>query len=209
MRRPGAPDAPWRWISFLGNLALLEAGNEAAGLLVTSIDLAERQPWVSASAADGTTAAVQVDPSVGATALRQHLQRSGLTVPEPAIDASHLRRTDPAEASPLLVHAWVLDEFTLLDAFRGQWPREHETRIELREISGDTARLDITVHLVAEGYCVRFPMNLDEPDAEYTALAYTVTGAARRQDPHQLERIEPHHGTPTYRGPELQHGPQS
>lgn len=192
--------AAW-WVPLLRDLLLLEAANTGTGFLVSRVDLAERPPRVSASAADGTDVTVHLDPEIGATALRQRLHQAGLVLPEPALDSMRLLQTPHAEASPWLVHAWVLDALSNSDAFPGRSPQERSRRVDLRDIRGDTTRLDVTLHLVAHDYGIRIPVLLDDPDNDYSGLEYALTERALALNPEQLELLEPHHGLPTYLGP--------
>lgn len=192
--------AAW-WVPLLRDLLLLEAANTGTGVLVSRIDLAERPPRVSASAADGTEVTVHADPEIGATALRRRLHQAGLALPEPALDSMRLLQTPPAEASPWLVHAWVLDALSNSDAFPGRSTWERSRRVDLLDIRGDTSRIDVTVHLVAHGYGIRLPVLLDDPDNDYSGLEYALTERALALNPEQLEPLEPHHGLTTYLGP--------
>ena len=194
------PAAAW-WVPLLRDLLLLEAANTRAGFLVNHIDLAERPPRVSASTVDGQDVTVHVDSEIGATALQQRLQQVGLALPEPALDSMRLLQTPHAEASPWLVHAWVLDALSNSDAFPGRSPRERSRRVDLRDIRGDTSRVDVTVHLVAHGYGIRIPVLLDDPDNDYSGLEYALTERALALNPEQLEPLEPHHDLTTYLGP--------
>ena len=192
--------AAW-WVPLLRDLLLLEAANTRVGFLVNHIDLAERPRRVNASTMDGTDVTVHVDPEIGATALRQRLQQSGLALPEPALDSMRLLQTPHAEASPWLVHAWALDALSNSDAFPGRSPQERSRRVDLRDIRGDTTRLDVTLHLVAHDYGIRIPVLLDDPDNDYSGLEYALTERALALNPEQLEPLEPHHDLTTYLGP--------
>lgn len=194
------PTAAW-WTPLLRDLVLLEAANTRAGFLASRIDLTERPPRVSASATDATDATLHVDPEIGTSALREQLRQAGLALPEPALDSMRLFQTPPAKASPLLVHAWVLDELSNSDAFPGRSPRERSRRVDLLDIRGDTSRIDVTVHMVAHGYGIRFPVLLDAPDNDYSGLAYALTERALTQNPKHLAPLEPDHGLTIYQGP--------
>jgi hypothetical protein len=194
------PAAAW-WVPLLRDLLLLEAANTGTGFLVSRLDLAERPPRVSASTVDCQSVTVHVDAEIGTTALRQRLHRAGLALPEPALDSMHLLQTPHAEASPWLVHAWVLDALSNSDAFPGCLPQERSRRVDLRDIRGDTTRIDVTLHLVAHGYGIRIPVLLDDPDNDYSGVEYALTERALALHPEQLEPLEPHHGLTTYLGP--------
>ncbi|PJE97497.1 hypothetical protein CUT44_12515 [Streptomyces carminius] len=126
------PAAEW-WAPLVKDLAAVQRGSAALGLVVRRVALAGPRPLVEAAWPDGTAATVAPDPEAGVPALLAALGARGPVAPPPG-NHDRIHWAPGRDAPPLLAYAWLLDE---LGSTSDAWYAYTPTPVELLEITAD------------------------------------------------------------------------
>lgn len=185
--------------SLVADLALLQSSNVDVGFLVHSVDFGQRPVAVTASWAGASTATVHPDAEAGRANLRQLFAEAGPGLPHPAPDDGAFRSPDDEDSSPHLVHAWVMREVGRFEVCAPEDTARSDPA--LLRVRGDTESVEVTLHLAAHGYAVRFSVAIGPPGSDFVGMAPALAEAARTTPREHLTAAEPLHGIRTYLGP--------
>ncbi|UUU24998.1 hypothetical protein [Streptomyces sp. DSM 40750] len=150
------PAAEW-WAPLVTDLAAIQRGSAARGLVVRRISLTEATPYVEVAWPDGSGATLRPEPEAGVSALLDSLSGTGPAAPPPA-DHERVHWAPGFDAPPLLKYAWLLDE---LGSASDAWYAYVPVRVELLEVRTDGLEtVDIGVGRPERGDAVRVRVSL-------------------------------------------------
>ncbi|GHG49709.1 hypothetical protein [Streptomyces griseocarneus] len=191
---PGLPAAEW-WAPLLVDLAALQRAGTRHGLCARAVDLSSGECAAVTVHWPGRPAVTFLpDPVAGREALRLLISGAG---PVDAVPAEHDTEFW-APDTPLLSHAWLLDELgRRSDAWYAYLPEP----VELLRVDTDGHTVaDVAVARISreDVVKVRVPLPGLGSDGTDAGLSYTVVENALRADTATLPRAEPVCGRPAF-----------
>ncbi|WP_200303897.1 hypothetical protein [Streptomyces adelaidensis] len=196
--RPNRPAVRWPaaewWAPLLTDLAAVQRGSAALGLVVRRVSLTGATPCVEVGWPDGASATLRPESEAGAPALLEALSAAGPAAPPPD-GHEHTHWAPGVDAPPLLKYAWLLDE---LGGASDAWYAYVPVRVELLEVRTDgVGAVDIGVGRPERGDAVRVRVALAEY-GEPAGLGYAVVErAVGVEAPGALSEEEPIGGLAT------------
>ncbi|MEU7104721.1 hypothetical protein ABZ951_06635 [Streptomyces sp. NPDC046215] len=194
---PGLPAAEW-WAPLLVDLAAVQRGSAPLGLRVRAVDLTSERAAVTIDWTDGTGTTFRPAPEADRAALLRHITGSGPAHNAPAEHDTEFWAPGGADRTPLLSHAWLLDE---LGRRSDAWYAYLSEPVELLHVGTDgqdTATVTVGRVSREDVVVVRIPLAGLGADGLDIGLAYTIVENAAAADRRTLPPAEPVRGWPGY-----------